>query len=99
MNRKLIDPPLRNDFHNVWENLEREPGSNSPSLILMRSGKEFTAMAKVTQDGRKFIELPHNNRIYEGDWGYYNNSMGQDGQRIGHYSVPIDSWVSQVSSE
>jgi len=37
---------------------------------------------------------PHNNRIYENDWGYRSNSMGKDGQRIGHYSIPIDDWAS-----
>ncbi len=43
-----------------------------------------------------FISLPHNNRIYENDWGYRSNSMGKDGQRIGHYSIPIDDWASRL---
>ena len=53
----------------------------------------FDAQAKVAEDGRRFISLPHSNRIYEGDWGYMTNSMGKNGQRIGHYSVPLDEWA------
>jgi len=52
----------------------------------------FEAEAKLARDGRRFISLPHNNRIYQNDWGYMANSMGNDGQRIGQYSVPLDEW-------
>ena len=53
-------------------------------------------MADVTRDGREFINLPHNNRIYEGDWGYTTNSMGKDGQRIGQYARPLDDWCDNL---
>jgi hypothetical protein len=46
--------------------------------------------SKKTRDNKAVITLPHNNRIYENDWGYYFNGMGKDGQRIGQYSIPIN---------
>jgi hypothetical protein len=55
-------------------------------------GVLFEAKALRTRDGRRFIALPHNNRIYEHDWGFVTNHMGRDGQRIGHYARPLDEW-------
>jgi hypothetical protein len=57
----------------------------------------LVAEEKTAQDGWRFISLPHNNRIYEHDWGYTSNSMGKDGQRIGQYSVPLDEWCDGAS--
>ena len=93
MKRPLIDPPLKNNFDNVYEVITMQPSSQTPEL-LTTGGVFFMAKAKHTKDGRRFISLPHNNRIYEGDWGYRSNSMGKDGQRIGQYAKPIDEWAS-----
>ena len=47
-------------------------------------GVEFVVSAGLTQDHkRRFLALPHGNRVYEDDWGYRSNSMGKVGQRIG----------------
>jgi hypothetical protein len=67
--------------------------SQTPTLQTT-GGVPFVAEAKQAKDGRLFISLPHNNRIYEEDWGYRTNNMGKDGQRIGQYSVPLDKWAS-----
>ncbi len=50
---------------------------------------EFDVITKKTRDGRRFLALPHSNRVYEDDWGYRCNSMGKDGQRIGQFCLPI----------
>jgi len=64
--------------------------------LLTTGGVEFLAEAKTAGDGRRFISLPHNNRIYGSDWGNIANGMGKDGQRIGHYSVPLDDWARRT---
>ena len=93
MSRVLIAPPLRNKFNNIYAAIESQLNASTPQLQTT-GGVEFIAEAKTTRDGRHFISLPHNNRIYEDDWGYTSNDMGNDGQRIGQYSVPIDHWAS-----
>ena len=95
MKRPLIDPPLKMNFDNVYETIAMQPNSQTPEL-LTTGGVLFVAEVKLTKDGRRFISLPHNNRIYEHDWGYRSNSMGKDGQRIGQYSKPIDEWASRL---
>jgi hypothetical protein len=92
MKRSLIDPPLKMKFDDVYKAITYTP---EPEL-LTTGGVPFVAESKFTRDGRRFISLPHNNRIYEDDWGYRSNSMGKDGQRIGHYSKPIDDWASKL---
>jgi hypothetical protein len=92
--RKLIGPLLENDFITVYEKLCKQAGRKSPKLVAT-GGTPFEASAETTQDGRYFIQLPHSNRIYESDWGYQTNSMGDDGQRIGQYSKPLDEWATQ----
>lgn len=89
MKRTLIHPPLKMSFDDVYKIISKQPESQTPELMTT-GGVPFVAEAQSTQDGRRFISLPHNNRIYENDWGYRSNSMGKDGQRIGHYSKPID---------
>jgi hypothetical protein len=93
MKRRLINPSLQNNFDSVFAKLSREPNSLSPQLATT-GNVIFVAEAKTTRDGRPFISLPHNNRIYKGDWGYRTNSMGKDGQWIGQYAIPLDNWVS-----
>ena len=95
MQRPLIDPPLKMSFDDVYKAITLQPNSHTPELITT-GGVPFVAEASISQDGRRFISLPHNNRIYEYDWGYRTNSMGKDGQRIGHYSKPIDNWASRL---
>ena len=93
MERSLIHPPLRMTFDYVYRSISQQPSSRTPELFTT-GGVRFEAEAKCTRDGRRFISLPHSNRIYEDDWGYVSNSMGKDGQRIGHYSIPIDDWAT-----
>jgi hypothetical protein len=93
--RPLISPPLNCSFRLVYDAIAAQPSGRTPQLETT-GGTPFTAEAKVARDGRQFIALPHSNRIYESDWGYSTNGMGKGkgGQRIGHYSVPIDSWAA-----
>jgi hypothetical protein len=97
MRRALINPPLKLCFKDVYRAISEQPKSQTPQL-LTTGDVPFVAEAKCTHDGRLFISLPHNNRIYENDWGYRSNNMGKDGQRIGHYSKPIDDWASRRAS-
>ena len=92
MARARVSPPLQSTFNDIYERIEALPGQHTP-VLQTTGGVEFIAEAKVAKDGRRFISLPHNNRIYEVDWGYSSNTMGKDGQRIGHYSVPLDRWI------
>ena len=91
--RNPINPPLNATFNEIYQLISMQPGSRTPELTTT-GGVKFFAEAKLTRDGRKYISLPHNNRIYKGDWGYTTNSMGKNGQRIGQYSMPLDQWAS-----
>jgi phosphoribosylformylglycinamidine (FGAM) synthase-like amidotransferase family enzyme len=95
MPRLQINPPLSRTFDEVYRAISTQPRARTPELSTT-GGVRFVAGAAVTQDGRRFVSLPHSNRIYEDDWGYRSNSMGKDGQRIGQYSVPIDEWASRL---
>jgi len=90
-----MQPPLKCSFWQVYDALKKLPGNSVDSLRTTGKGVEFSATASITRDGREFINLPHNNRIYEGDWGYTTNSMGKDGQRIGQYARPLDEWCER----
>ncbi|MDD5095116.1 MAG: hypothetical protein PHV74_12190 [Dehalococcoidia bacterium] len=93
MKRDLISPPLGLSFGDVFDMISRQPESKTPELLT--TGKvPFVAEAKHSRDVRRFIALPHSNRIYEHDWGFRSNHMGKAGQRIGQYAVPIDKWAS-----
>ena len=92
MIRKLIDPPLATSFNDIFSAIDSSESKLTPRLETT-GGVPFVAEAKISGDGRRFISLPHGNRIYEHDWGYTSNSMGKDGQRIGQYSVPLDCWI------
>ena len=92
MPRREISPPLSSSFDQVYEMILARTGARTPTL-LTTGGVPFEAAAKITSNGRRFISLPHNNRIYEHDWGHATNAMGTDGQRIAHYSVPLDEWT------
>ena len=92
--RMLALPPQWN-FERACATIAAQPARRTPQLETT-GGKPFPAEAKVAKDGRRFICLPHDNRIYESDWGTRHQQYGKDGQRIGHYSVPIDDWARRV---
>ena len=91
--RPLISPALNCSFGLVFDAIAAQPSGRTPRLKTT-GGTPFTAEAKVTREGRRYIVLPHANRIYESDWGHSKNGTGEDGQWIGHYSVPIDRWAA-----
>ena len=93
MPQRPMDPAPQFTFLEVYRNIASLPNHQVTGLRTT-GGVPFEAEAKVTGDGRNFISLPHNNRIYAEDWGYMTNSMGQDGQRIGHYARPLDEWLA-----
>jgi hypothetical protein len=95
MQKVAIDPALSLSFDEVYRTISEQPGGQMPELQTT-GGVRFVAEAKVTRDGRRFISLPHSNRIYEQDWGYVTNHLGKEGQRIGHYSLPLDRWATTV---
>jgi hypothetical protein len=95
MRRRVLSPPFKSTFEDVYRAITRQPDARTPELETT-GGVGFIAEAKTAKDGRRFISLPHNNRIYEHDWGYQANSMGKVGQRIGQYSVPLDKWVRSL---
>ena len=92
MKREKIFPPLKMNFDTVFQAILKQPHSKTPELVTT-GGITFVAEARHTRDGRRFISLPHSNRVYEADWGYRSNGMGKDGQRIGQYAMPIDEWA------
>ena len=93
MPRRQMSPPVKCSFAEIISALKIMPNHRVGGLHTS-GGVEFTAEAGLTRDGREFVKLPHNNRIYVGDWGFRTNSMGEDGQRIGHYARPLDEWCS-----
>lgn len=96
MPKYLIEPMLKKSFDEIYKAIASQQSQRTPEL-LTTGNVPFRAEAKVTRDARRYIALPHNNRIYEKDWGYRTNSMGKDGQRIGQYSEPLDQWATQHS--
>ena len=72
------------------------PNSTVKELITT-GGVVFNAQAKISPRVGKFIQLPHNNRIYSCCWGNITNHMGKgkDGQRIGQYARSIDDWFKE----
>lgn len=90
--QRPIAPPLRLTFDEVHRAISGQHSERTPELKTT-GGVPFIAEARVAKDGRRYISLPHSNRIYEEDWGYATNSMGKDGQRIGQYAAPLDEWA------
>ena len=95
MSRKPMDPPLQCPFDQIYQAIQNLPSQRVIGLVTT-GGVSFEAKASVTRDGRKFINLPHSNRIYRDDWGFRNNRMGKDGQRIGQYARPLDEWCAAL---
>jgi hypothetical protein len=90
-----MNPPLKCRFAQVYDAIAATP-HNEVAGLSTTGGVAFWAQALEAQDGRKYIALPNNNRIYQHDWGYTTNHMGKDGQRIGHYARPLDEWCDQL---
>jgi hypothetical protein len=80
----------------IYDAIKQQPENTITGLNTTGKGIIFIDRASLTRDGRQFINLPHNNRIYEKDWGYTTNSMGKDGQRIGQYARPLDDWCDKL---
>lgn len=95
MESNLIRPSLGVSFDYVFLSISRQSGMQTPKLETT-GHVFFVAEAKHTHDGRRFISLPHSNRIYETDWWFRSNCMGKDGQRIGQYAIPIDEWAKRL---
>ena len=95
MARSAISPSLKLTFDHVYSCIAAQERTRTP-LLWSTGGVQFVAEAKLARDGRRFISLPHNNRIYEQDWGFSSNSMGKHGQWIGQYSVALDDWASKL---
>ena len=93
--RKLIKPALICTFEQVYECLLSYPDRKVTNLQTSR-GNIFIAMASESSEVGKFIQLPHNNRIYPCCWGNQTNHMGKDGQRIGQYSISLDQWCNGI---
>ena len=98
MPRHLLSPPLKSTFGRVYRAIALQPNKRSPELVTT-GGVRFVAEAKETTDRRRFVSLPHSNRIYEEDWGFTANRMGREGQRIGQYAVPLDEWVRSLGTK
>jgi hypothetical protein len=94
---------LTRTFDEVWESL------CSKSVELKTdAGTPFVARAKMarrkgsltTEEVLVFLrntgtgKLKECSRCYMGDWGYYFNHLGKDGQRVGMYTKAVDFSVS-----
>ena len=98
MPRRQIAPALKVKFDYAFNTIWELPNGNSPNLKTTRGMVVFAAKANFAKDGRKFIDLPHNNRIYKQDWNYRSNHMGnEDGQWVGQYAVPLSDWLYKQS--
>ena len=95
MKRAVILPPLKLSFDEVFEAISKQTNAQTPEL-LTHGHALFVAQAKRTRDDRRFIALPQGNRIYEEDWGFRNNGIGKEGQRVDNYAVSIDNWAKKL---
>ncbi len=95
-----MNPPPICTFDQIFDALVLEQNKQTTLFTTGQPGVEFVAEAKwassVALDDKRFISLPHNNRIYACCWGNVQNHMGKDGQRIGQYARPLDKWVADT---
>jgi hypothetical protein len=54
-------------FDKIWNFINDQPTATLTGLQTT-GGKGFSCQAKITRDQRKYISLPHSNRVYESDW-------------------------------
>tara|TARA_B110000467_G_C18170494_1_gene394900 strand:+ start:72 stop:353 length:282 start_codon:yes stop_codon:yes gene_type:complete len=85
MCREIINE-IDSSFDEIYDWITAQNGLEG---LISTGGTPFDVTSNITRDQRRFISLPHSNRVYENDWGNRNNNMGQDGQRIGQYCLPI----------
>jgi hypothetical protein len=88
--RSQLDPPLLNAFKTAFKLISAQPSARTPKLATTGSKVVFVAETKHARDGRPFIALPHNNRIYGYDWEFATNSMGKEdkgGQQGGSVTI------------
>jgi hypothetical protein len=106
---KMVE--LENYFEGVWASLWRigkdvaleTDELKTPFVVRARMAKrigsdeseEVLVFLRSDASGR----LKECSRCYCGDWGFYFNHLGTDGQRIGMYCKAIDCWVTQNSFE
>ena len=101
-NRPEMNPPPKCTFDQVFGALGSEVHKKTTLLTTGKIGKPgtaFVAEAKLAQNAelhdKRFISLPHSNRIYACCWGNTQNHMGKDvGQRINQYARPLDEWAA-----
>jgi hypothetical protein len=91
---------LTRSFNEVWQSLCGKSVELKTDI-----GTEFVAKAKfakrgsLTTDVLIFLKnvgngtLKECSRCYSGDWGYYFNHLGKQGQRIGMYARTVDRLV------
>jgi len=94
-NRSLMNPLPVNDFDQIYDAISKMPNKTVVGL-LTTGGVEFKAQAKTSPRVGKFIQLPHNNRIYPCCWGNTTNHIGKNsGQGIGQYARALDEWFKK----
>lgn len=97
-NRPLMKPQPACNFDEVFETISLQPQKTICGLKTT-GGVDFIAQSKTSHNKGQFILLPHNNRIYRCCWGNTNNHMGKEGQRVGHYTRPLDEWCKKLLEE
>ena len=94
--RPMMIPQSMATFDQIYTMLLQCRGKEC--TLMTTGGVEFVATAATAQrvnlPDKRFISLPHNNRIYSCCWGNQSNHMGNEGQRIGQYSRPLDEWAT-----
>lgn len=93
-NRLIMNPLPASSFEQVFNTISGMSGETIEGLLTTR-GIPFKAQAKTSPRVGKFIQLPHDNRIYPCCWGNVTNHMGKDGQRIGQYVRTLDEWFQK----
>ena len=106
-NRPEMNLPPKCTFDQVFVALSLERNKQTRLFTTGKHGEhgvEFIAEAKwgsrVKLPDKRFISLPHDNRIYSCCWGNTLNHMGKDGkdgQRINQYARPLDEWAAAKS--
>ena len=94
--RPIMKPLLISTFDQVFEAISSQPNKEVIGLKTT-GGVHFNVQAITSTHVGRLISLPHNNRIYPCCWGNTNNHMGKEGQRIGHYTRPIDAWYQNYN--
>ena len=95
--RPLMNPRPKCTFDQVFDILLLEPERKTTLHTTGKPGVDFVAGATFTEQGQRYVSVPHGNRIYPCCWGNSENHMGaagKRGQRIGQYSRPLDEWAT-----